>query len=310
MKKVVFFVDYEWALGSIHYELCKRLWEHGIDCQVLPWHRVYNSLEIQELSASIDLWVTLPQGWDALKSYGITSPEKVVLVSHAVVDLHKIRDKIPVNEFLGFRKLSVVSNFLQQKAIELNIKRYFHVTPVGVNTERFKCDPSLSLKTVGYGGMFINRRDSKIPPKGEELEPRFRKRSYLAEEAANQAGLRFIAASSYHTTQVAMASYYRMVDCIIIPSMEEGAGLPALEAGASGRLVIGTNVGHWSDRIGQDGGIMAPLDEEAFMPFVVNMLKFYKEEPVEYQKRCWEILNHAKHYDWNHCIDEWVKLME
>lgn len=310
MKKVVFFVDYEWALGSIHYELCKRLWEHGYDCQVLPWHRVYNPLEIQELDRATDIWVTLPQGWDAMKSYGINRPEKTVLVSHAVVDLHKIRDKIPNDEFVRFRKLSVVSNFLQQKAIELGIKRYFHVTPIAVNTDRFKADPSLSLKTVGYGGMFISRRDSKIPPKGEELEPRFRKRSYLAEEAAHQAGLNFIAASSYHTTYLAMPSYYRMVDCVIIPSMEEGAGLPALEAGASGRLVIGTSVGHWSDRIHAQGGITAPLDDDAFMSFVVNTLKFYKEEPVEYQKRCWEILNHSKSYDWDYCIKDWVAILE
>lgn len=310
MKKIVFFVDYEWALGSIHYELCKRLWSYGMDCQVLPWHRVYNPLEIQELDRTTDIWVTLPQGWDALKSYGLNSPEKVVLVSHAVVDLHKIKDKIPNDEFSRFRKVCAVSRFLQEKAIDVGINRYLHVTPIGINAQRFKADPSLLLKTVGYGGVFISRKDSKIPPKGEELEPRFKKRSYLAEEAALEAGLKFIAASSYHTTHIAMPSYYRTVDCVIIPSMEEGAGLPALEAGASGRLVIGTSVGHWSDRVCHDGGISAPMDEDAFFAFTVNILKFYKENPVEYQKRCWDILHHSHKYDWNNCINDWVAVLE
>jgi glycosyltransferase involved in cell wall biosynthesis len=310
MRRVVFFVDYEWALGSIHYALCRHLHAYGIDAQVLPWHRVYNPLEIQELHSATDLWVTLPQGWDALKSYGIQDASNVVLVSHAAVDLHKIVNKIPAYEFDQFRNLGVVSNFLRDKAIELNIQRQMHVVPVGIETKRFQARPSKQLKTVGYGGVFLNRIDSKQPPPGQELEPRFTKRSYLAQEAAQAAGLEFKAASSYHTTHVAMPSYYGTVDCVIIPSLEEGAGLPALEAGAAGRLVIGTEVGHWKERIGNEGGKALPLDGTEFFKQATDLLLFYKDNPRVYQEDCWRACKHAESYDWKHCVRYWAELLQ
>jgi glycosyltransferase involved in cell wall biosynthesis len=309
MRKVIFFVDYEWALGSIHYELCKHLWMADIDAQVLPWHRVYNSLEIQELDANTDLWVTLPQGWDALKSYGINRPEKVALVAHAVVDLHKMKTKIPHDEFMRFKRTAAVSQFLCEKAWEIDVPRVLKNVPVGINVDRFRADPSLSLKTVGYGGVFMSRQDSAQPTPGQELEPRFSKRSYLAEEAAKEAGLKFSAASTYHTSYMGMPTYYRNVDCVIIPSLEEGAGMPALEAGAAGRLVIGTAVGHWMDRIGSHGGIAVSKDETEFMRETVRLLKFYRDNPLAYQDKCWEIHERAMAYDWHNFVPSWVKLV-
>ena len=302
MKRVVFFIEPDWALGSIHYELGKRLWPYGFDCQVLPWNKVYNHQEIQELNESTDLWVTLPQGWDALKSYNINSPEKTILVCHATVDLFKLKNKISEEEFAKFHSIAAVSEFLIRKAEDLGINRYVKLAPVCINSERFYCKPSLKLKRVGYGGFFVSKEEHFSPRKGEEMEPKYTKRSYLAQEAALAAGLEFVVANSYHTTHVTMPAYYRTVDCVIIPSIEEGAGLPSLEAGASGRLVIGTAVGHWDQRVGDAGGIKMPLGEEEFLSTAVNVLKFYKDEPLEYQKRCWGILNHSKSYDWEHHI--------
>lgn len=310
MKRVIFFVDYEWALGSIHYELCKRLWPHGYDCQVLPWHRSYNPVEMQEIDRKTDLWVTLPQGWGALKSYGLNIHQKTIIIAHAVVDLHKLQSNIDPNELLMFREIGAVSSFLLNKAEEIGLKRHVHLCPVGINVDRFKCRPSMKLETIGYGGSFANRQDSGKPPPGEEKEPRFAKRSYLAEECATQAGLKFIAASTYHLTHIGMPGYYSKVDAVIIPSLEEGAGLPALEAGAAGRLVMGTPVGHWPDRVGEKGGIKMPMEESEFVYQTVNLLKFYRDNPLHYQQRCWEILEHAKGYDWRYCLDHWLNILQ
>jgi glycosyltransferase involved in cell wall biosynthesis len=106
-----------------------------------------------------------------------------------------------------------------------------------------------------------------------------------------------------------MPGFYKKVDAIVAASTEEGAGLPVMEGGAAGKLVISTAVGHWNQRIGNAGGYAVPVDEEAFLEKTVEILSYYKDNPDKYRQRCLEIQNHAQSYDWKYVIDKWVSIL-
>ena len=106
-----------------------------------------------------------------------------------------------------------------------------------------------------------------------------------------------------------MPGFYRNIDAVVAASTEEGAGLPVMEGGAAGKLVISTAVGHWAQRIGDAGGYAVPTDENEFLERTVEILSYYKSNPDKYRQRCLEIQNHAKTYDWQYVIDKWVNIL-
>jgi glycosyltransferase involved in cell wall biosynthesis len=117
-------------------------------------------------------------------------------------------------------------------------------------------------------------------------------------------------ANHYHNSFVTMPGFYKFVDAVIIPSMQEGGGLPSLEAGAAGKLVIGTPVGYWQERVSIFGGIQVPVEEKDFIEFTVTALKYYKDKPNKYREKCYAIREHAKSYDWSNYVEQWVKELQ
>ena len=113
----------------------------------------------------------------------------------------------------------------------------------------------------------------------------------------------------YHNSFNTMPGFYPTVGAVVISSTHEGAGLPALEAAAAGRLVISTPVGHW-DRVGYKGAVEVPIDEVQFVDRCAGALSFYKNNPKDYEARCYGIREHAKGYDWQYHIESWINLIE
>ena len=62
MKRVVFFTESKWAFGTIHYSLCRRLYERGITAEVLDFFQKYSQEEMAAISRHTDLFVTTPVG--------------------------------------------------------------------------------------------------------------------------------------------------------------------------------------------------------------------------------------------------------
>jgi glycosyltransferase involved in cell wall biosynthesis len=106
-----------------------------------------------------------------------------------------------------------------------------------------------------------------------------------------------------------MPGFYPQVGAVVVSSTHEGAGLPALEAAAAGRLVISTPVGHW-DRIGTKGAVEMPVEAESFVQCCSETLIYYKNNPKEYQVRCLTIQEHAREYDWINHVESWVELIK
>jgi glycosyltransferase involved in cell wall biosynthesis len=151
------------------------------------------------------------------------------------------------------------------------------------------------LRTVGFAGAIS----------GVHVDI---KRPWLVEQAVKQAGLELKLAHGYHNSYVTMPGYYPTVDALIVASTEEGAGLPALEASAAGRLVISTPVGLWQNNSGNTGHTV-PIEESEFLAETVKLLEFYKNEPAAYRDKCLATQQHARSYDWSQVISDWVGLL-
>jgi glycosyltransferase involved in cell wall biosynthesis len=297
--RTVFYVQDDWAFGSIHLELTKYLFDYNIDSLVLPWDRGYAFEEFAELNSVTDTFVTTLDGYGALLQFGV-EPEKIVLISHGPSEFTNFLHSRIETEMYKLKGFGVVSNKLQRTAIKMGFSRVPAVTPLGINTNRFRSTmPVRELKTIGYAGIF-----SRTDP----YSPVDCKRGHLAEECANRLNLEFKVAERYHNHFSTMAGFYSSVDCILIPSTVEGAGLPSLEAGAAGRLVIGTPAGHWIERVAEGGGLTASFDN--FVEDAVEYLRFYQSNPSELQAKCEEIAAHAESYDWKYCAQAWAQIIK
>jgi len=295
MKQVVFFTEPEWAFGTIHYELTKYLFGYDVNATVMPWNRQYSQLEVAELSDKIDYFVATPYGVAILIDRYRVAPEKCIAVAHARMDIECLMTFLPEYraQLAGY---AVVSDWLRQQSAELCVERIPAVTPIGINYNSFFTWPSKELRTVGYAGA--------INPDNIH---RHIKRPWLIESAAAQAELSLKIAHGYHNSWATMPGYYKSVDCVIVASTEEGAGLPALEAAAAGKLVISTPVGIWLARAG-DSGHTVPIEETEFVRQTVELLNYYKNSPGDYQIKCAETQQHARRYDWTNVIQSWVEL--
>lgn len=309
MKNVIIFCDNEWALGSIHTELVKQFFTRDINASLLNWGKTYTLAELLEMNDSCDYILTTPHGYITLrsKSHYQIPQSKFIVVAHATLDLTDWVSAHGVNESLAVKSFGVVSTFLQEQSKALGFPRQPELCELGVNFNTLYAPVSSFLDTVGYASTYWGRNEM---PAVFVNQPAAKKRAYLAKEATEAAGLNFKIAQKYHNSFITMAGFYRNIDALIMSSSEEGAGLPVLEAGAAGRLVISTPVGHVVSRLGSLGADLVPIDEPLFHQRAVELLSFYKLNSSEYQKRCKEIQEHAREYDWSKRIQPWMSMFD
>ena len=287
------FTEPEWAFGSIHYELTKNLFERGINATVLNWERSYQKQEIAELAANIDFFHSSPYGVNVLiKKYAI-KPEQCVATVHAKWDINHLVEYGP-DMVIRLHGYTAVSDWLVEQSAHAGIARVPQVTPVAINYDTFYHEPSKQLRIVGYAGAIS----------GVNLQI---KRLHLVEQAVRNAGLELKIAHGQHNSYVTMAGFYPTVDALIVASSEEGAGLPALEASAAGRLVISTPVGLWKNG---NNGHTVPIEEGRFLEETTVLLKHYKDNSGAYVDKCLSTLEYAKKYDWSQVVDKWAKAFQ
>lgn len=302
-RKIMFYVDHQWALGAIHSSLRDQMQLHGWQADIKSYKQGYLISEFRQEVDSYDYVVTLPHGGTEPLEYSYGIPrEKIIIVAHDEEDIIRLARKRGVDAFNDYAAYGVVSDTLACSSLAIGIKRIPQVVRLGVEFGRY-CRPIAShLDTVGYAATMSRPNEFGIE----------RKRGYLAEECAALAGLRFALASAQRSTDQPydqMGDFYGEVGAVLMTSLQEGAGLPPLEAAAAGRLVIGTPVGHFA-RLAYEGlGILGPLGANDFRRFAVDTLKFYKENPSAYREKCSTIQEAAKHRDWSAVIPDWYDLI-
>jgi glycosyltransferase involved in cell wall biosynthesis len=298
MKRAVFFINRMWAFGTIHYGLMQMLFQHGFDCEVMDWSVSYNAEEFNMIVENTDIFLTTTDGVASLLSYNVPF-EKIYGVAHGQWDLllaNKILGRDFYDKLAGF---GAVSNILKIKAKEFGISREPSVIPFGINTNRFYSKVSNKLEVVATAGAYESHNFF-----GEEI-----KRGRLTEQATHESVLLYKNNKRFH--YLSMPCFYRSVDCVVMSSTEEGAGLPMLEAAAAGRLTIGTPVGYYEENWQLSGGICVPIESDKFVIECKKYLTYFKDNPADYVKQCKCIQEYAMdNYNWTKFIDRWINFLQ
>jgi glycosyltransferase involved in cell wall biosynthesis len=242
--------------------------------------------------------------------YGHQVPrEKIFAVSHSEEGSFTFLqaeggDNNLINRYGGY---GVVSDTLACSSLSMGITRVPTVLRQGVDCSHYHLSPPQKLKTVGYAAVFCRPN-----VQGVEI-----KRGELVRIAVEQAGLEFKPAipgndptKKYYQQKIiakeSMPEYYRSVDCVIMSSLMEGGSMVMYEAAAAGRLVIGTPTGDFPRLCYEGQGILAPLNEDAFVRFTRDTLIYYKNNPEEFQAKCTSIQQAVRtNRDWPRVMDDW-----
>lgn len=297
MKRVAFYTHAEWALGSIHYALCKELYKFGIDADVLDWNKTYTQDQFLELNQVYDLFVTLPGQPQTVLSNSFNIPtNKIVLIAHGKYD---IDSAVSLNtNFAAFSKFGVVAKSLKDHAISLGITNNIKIVRNGIQFDRFYTKPATQLSTIGYAGVIKQFTHGQ-----KEL-----KRSHLVSSISNNTSLPVKMAVGKHFT--VMPNFYKDVDCVMVSSDEnESCGLPLMEAAASGRLPISSKVGITCE-FDNPPGIILPMDDAGFISHGTQILNELKEDTKKFTSLCADAQDFARqYYDWSAVIEDWANLI-
>jgi glycosyltransferase involved in cell wall biosynthesis len=298
MKKILFYVENNWAFGSIHHALCKELYNYGFYCNVLDWSQNYSTDEMNFLNNIYDIFVTLPNTASTLLNYGIPG-EKIIIVAHEQTDIYITKQQFGIDFFKQFLKFGGISEILKEVSIKENINKNMLLVKYGVHFNDFYRPIKTSLKIVGYGGAKYSNNYFGID----------RKRGFLVEKIVNETeGVEFLEHKFYR--YMCMPSYYENIDCLMVSSLEDAGGLPAMEAAAAGRLVMSTPVGYFKNNSSLGAGILLPFDEEEYLKQGKYFLEYYRDNNSLYMDKCEEIQQFAReHYDWSKTIHTWINLL-
>ena len=299
MKKVLFYTQNRWAFGSLHHGLCKELYKYNIYANLLDWTATYTSEEFELLNNTYDLFVTNPDAVLLLHyNYGIPL-NKIIAIAHEQWDILLAKKEADIDFYPELHSYAVISQVLKDKSIEFNISVVPSIVKVGIHFDVFYQSIHNSLTNIGYGG-----RKETLNFFGVD-----RKRGHLVEKVvSNIKDLNLVSHNYYN--HLCMPGYYNKIDALVMSSLEDAGGLPAMEAAAAGKLIIGTPVGYFEENGKHGGGVLVPLDELGFLNETRKHLIYYRDNPKEYKEKCEEIQNYAReHYDWSKTINSWVDLL-
>ena len=295
MKKIIFYTENKWAFGQIHHSLVKLLYSHGVNAEVLDFYTQYTNHEMQCIQDHVDYFVTTPVGVGWLLNYRIR-PEKIKSVAHAQWDILLSRSQIGTDIYYQLAAYGVVSETLKQKSLDFQIPRIPDVVHLGIEFDRYYAKPTGKLNTVGFAGAFEARNFA-----GEEI-----KRGRLVQQVCDHLMMPMILPKMHY---LAMPAFYQSVDCVIMASTEEGAGLPMMEAAAAGRLTMGTPVGYYGETL-HEQGIALPIDEQNFVKQCTAELNNYSRDSKLLTTMCEANQQYAReNWDWHKHIDSWVEFL-
>lgn len=294
MRNVIFFTQNRWAFANIHHSLVKALYSYGIHAEILDFTVSYKTEEICMLDEWADLFITNPDAVPALMSYGV-SYSKIAAVAHAQWDILRALELNP-NIFNYVQKYAVVSDHLVQKSKDFGIVRVPETVKIGIITEKYDVPPPSRLKKIGYAGAYSVQNFY-----GQEI-----KRGYLVDKILDECKKRNLdleyVKHDFYIWQ-AMPTYYKSIDLLLITSVEEGAGIPYMEALASARGVISTSVGYADE---EKIGDVFSIDENSFVDSAINKIYEYYHDSKRFSEKCEENKKRSCCFDWSIRVKNWV----
>jgi len=131
------------------------------------------------------------------------------------------------------------------------------------------------------------------------------KRGHLAVTSSELSGIPLV--SNGHLPFQAMDLMYKQVDVYMMTSIYESGPLGLFEAGICGIPIIASPAGLAPQFLANGGGVMTEtFDEQEYINMAVNVLKFWKENPDEFQKESIRIReNTLQNHTWNSVKSQW-----
>jgi hypothetical protein len=293
--RVLFYFDTEWAFGMIHRELAKHLAKAGHDCDLYDWARNTTAAELSDICGNYDCIVTLLGIERSLTSVGVPKG-KIIVSAHAKCDIDAfLKYDTSVN---GFRSYFVVSPFLNRYSVEKGLGSATELT-IGISCDRYSKHTPATLETLGYGSVMVRNN-----AQGVEI-----KRGWVAIEVAMGLGLKLKVAQ--RCSYLAMPAFWNTVDCCLVTSLEEGAGMTMLEAAASGRLVITTPVGH-APMLANLGAVIctkALANDTEVLTEMTELLQAYQKHSIDFYARGLRARDAVRCLDWKYVAPRWIELI-
>lgn len=290
--RILFYIDEEWAFGLIHKELIKHFILAGHDCDTFDWAKCRDASELYAVCHNYDRVVTILGVEHMLVNSGVPK-NKIIVCAHAKCDIDAyLKYGGPVSEFCRF---IAVSPFVKEYA-ETHLKASPVTLQIGVSRGRYTQKTPTTLRAVGYASVM-----SRVNHQGVEI-----KRGHLAAEICSKTGLQLEVAQK--CTVLAIPYFWSRVDACLVTSLEEGAGMPMLEAAASGRLVITTPVGHatYLNAIGAVTMIEALEKPEDVVAQMVDHLQFFARHPLAFYHKCLKAREAMAALDWKRLAPGWI----
>lgn len=297
-KKVAFYVENYWALGSIHSFLCKELSEYNIDADIIDYKKNFSLNDFKKFNDLYDIFVTLPGSFifKLVNEYQIPY-EKIIGIAHGKYDLDA--GVFYQNDFDSLLGFGVIASSLCQDAKKLGIEREMKILRNGIDFNYFYQPISSTLSTIGYAG--VNNQYT--------WDKKEWKRSDLVSRIVNKLNLPLLTTDAkIHYTN--MPDYYFGIDCVIVSSdQNESCGLPLMEAAASGRLPISARVGILNE-FNNPPGLILPMESNEFVSEGVEGIRELMNNPTKFRQMCQEAQDFAReHYDWKAVIGMWADLL-
>jgi glycosyltransferase involved in cell wall biosynthesis len=249
-------------------------------------------MEFGNILRRFDAIATVPSVLNGLLSHGVPA-SKLVAVAHSEIDIVLGVERCGVGIYEQVYGYAVIHPDLVEVSRSAGIERVPLVTPNGIDFDYYYTPISSGLKCLGYAGAPVFHMSNRSECK----------RSHLLRPICDGVGLPLRWPERMH--YLAMAGHYESVDSLIVTSSYEGCGLPAMEAAAAGRLVLGAQVGAFDG----SSGLLCRTPDLEFVEDAVAHLNRCKD-PAVYRLECERAQQYARdHYDWDHVIERYVELL-
>lgn len=290
--RVLYFLENNWVFGKIFNELIKFL-HPDIDGDIYCWTRLCSTEEAAFLREKYDLYYSTPVGCFFLHDVYGWPLEKCYAHAHSEFDIEDALRRFPAEYFDKLAGFAVVSEPIWGASKKFGIARDPVALPVGVTAANYARPVSERISRLGYFGR-MHRSDND----GPDL-----KRGYLAQRVAEEAGLEFYNRERVHF--LVADRLYREVDLVMFCSTTEGNPYTAIEASVAGVPVLGTPVGLFPSLAKFGGGIVLPMEEEAFVAEAVAAIKKLQADHDLYRQMSAAAVEAGRLFDWSNVVPWW-----
>lgn len=293
MKRVLFFFYDGWVFGKIHHEMIKALYPE-IYCDFMCWTVQYSIDDFCRIAEKYDFIITTPSDCYILaENYGVPY-EKIIGVLHGDWDVQRpVLDQNNPGIFNKFAGYVAIAPSLQTVSLATGVERIPEVLRVGIFQHLYPRNVACKASSVGYFSKM------EYSPQGFDI-----KRGKLAKKAAENAGIEFVTTNDHHIFVV--EQLYKTVDLVMNSSLTEGNPYPMLEAFACGLPYLGTKAGMGEYYLSKGGGVLLPLDPEAFVEEATAALRRLKSDEDYYCRLSDESYEIGRSIDWSVIRGEWI----